>query len=287
MSIINPANKTLLLVIGAPRSGTTLLSGLLSESHDAYPMLPECTNITQAIQHYHNFVRYADVQRFTTYAGSPDQLAVPYRQLVKDLVGIALSHFEGKSYRHLVLKDPELSLLVDEIPLFFGENAKVVCIIRDPRSVLASMQKILQKKRSRVWRRFRETPSWNSFLEYLGQYTQASSLSGVIFNYYWCVHQSDLYKRGCIHVVRYEKIIEGDVGEFDRLDAYLGYPCGRKGFGKAHLPFDTRDDTFSNNYGKAINPHHGDFRHTLSKRQVRQVERLFAGFNQMYKWWLG
>jgi len=53
-------NKTNVLVIGAPRSGTSLLAGLLSAGEEASSMLPECTYITQIIQHFYNPLNYSD-----------------------------------------------------------------------------------------------------------------------------------------------------------------------------------------------------------------------------------
>lgn len=280
-----PAGHTLTVVIGAPRSGTTLLGGLLSEDAEAYPMLPECTSITQIIQHYHNFLHYGDAQRLAAYAVNAERLAPPYQQMVASLVGIALSHFEGQPYRHLVLKDPELTLLIDEIPRFFGDEAKVVAVVRDPRAVIASMAKVWRKKRSEAWQQFRKAPNWATLGGYLQAYTQSRSLAGMVFNYYWRLHQSALFQQGRIHVVSYEKIIAGDESEFQRLDTFLGYPCGRKGFGKVHFEFDRSDNTFSDNYGKAINPEQSNFRDTLGVLQVRHLQRLFGGFNQTYRWW--
>lgn len=181
----NSGFKSVLLIVGAPRSGTTLLSGLVSENAETYPMLPECTNITQIIQHYHNFVHYADSQRFRTYGVSPDRLIIPYRQMVNSLIDLAASNFEGQNYCHLVLKDPELSLLVDEIPNFFCKDVKVVCIVRDPRAVIASMIRVWQKKRAESWRLFRQSPSWTATGEYLQCIVRAKTLPGVVFNYYW------------------------------------------------------------------------------------------------------
>ena len=61
-------NITNVLMIGAPRSGTMLLAGLLSAGKEASPMLPESTYFTQIIQHCHSFPHYSDPQRFAAYA---------------------------------------------------------------------------------------------------------------------------------------------------------------------------------------------------------------------------
>lgn len=54
MNSVAPNN---VLVIGAPRSGATLIGGLLCAGDQSFPMLPECTYITQIIRHFHEFQR--------------------------------------------------------------------------------------------------------------------------------------------------------------------------------------------------------------------------------------
>jgi hypothetical protein len=99
------------LVIGAPRSGTTLLSGLLSAGKEASPMLPECTYITQIIQRYHDLLHYSDAQRFAAFAIDEPILTDMFRAMVDSMLVTVQSHFKGIDYRHLILKDPELTHL--------------------------------------------------------------------------------------------------------------------------------------------------------------------------------
>lgn len=139
--------KIKVLVIGAPRSGTTLLAGLLSADDQASPMLPECTYITQIIQHFHNLLHYSDPQRFAAYAIDEPTLVGMYRGMVDSMLKTVQSHFNEIDYRYLILKDPELTQLIDLIPRFFGEDSKTVCVVRDPRAVIASMLEVENKKK--------------------------------------------------------------------------------------------------------------------------------------------
>src|SRR5512146_756071 len=104
-----------ILVSGAPRSGTTLLGGLLSSGDQSFPMLPECSYITQIIRHFHDFLHYSDPQRFAAYAIDEATLSGMYERMVQDMLQTAWSHFKGMPYKYLILKDPELTLLVDLI----------------------------------------------------------------------------------------------------------------------------------------------------------------------------
>ncbi|HSB31258.1 MAG TPA: hypothetical protein VLD55_06615, partial [Candidatus Sulfobium mesophilum] len=99
------------------------------------------------------------------------------------------------------------------------------------------------------------------------------------------VHSSDLYKRGLVHIVRYENIVSRDEEEFRILEAFLGFPIGRDGFGKVHFDFDRRDPFYSTNYGKTIKTPTKDFRRGLKQSQIAKIEKMFSGYNALYKWW--
>lgn len=209
--------KTKVLVIGAPRSGTTLLAGLLSAGKEASPMLPECSHITAIIQHFHNILHYSDPQRFAAYAIDEPTLSGMYRGMVDSMLDTVQSHFNGIDYRYLILKDPELTPLIDLIPCFFGEDSKTVCVVRDPRAVIASMLEVESKKKN-PWSAWIKTPSRVTTSELLNQIFRTRRLIAYFFQYYWNVHESQLYKSGAAHVVRYEKIVARDEDEFKRLE---------------------------------------------------------------------
>jgi hypothetical protein len=198
--------------------------------------------------------------------------------MVRDMLLTACSHFKGMPYKHLILKDPELTLLVDLIPRFFGERSKVVCVVRDPRAVIASMVAVERGKRIALWSEFRRSAGWRVFYN-------KRSLAANIFNYYWKAHSADLFKSGAMHIVRFENIAARDEEEFQRLEAFLGFPVGRDGFGKVHFDFDRRDPFYSPNYGKTIKTPANDFRRILNKCQIAKIEKMFSGYNALYKWW--
>ena len=278
-------NKTNVLVIGAPRSGTTLLAGLLSTGKEASPMLPECTYITKIIQHYHNILHYSDRQRFAAYAIDESMLAGMYRAMVDSMLATVRSHIEKIDYRYLILKDPELSQLIDLIPLFFGEDSKTVCVVRDPRAVIASMLTIERKKKSELWSAWRKTPNWSTANDFVNQIFRERRLVSDFFMYYWRVQDSQLRKRGAAHIVSFEKIMARNEGEFRRLEGYLGFNIGREGFGKVHFDFDRADPTFSAGYGKAIQATSTDFRTILTHLQIRKIKAAYSGLNEIYGWW--
>lgn len=278
-------NRTNVLVIGAPRSGTTLLAGLLSAGKHASPMLPECTYITQIIRHYYNFLNYSDRQRFAAYAIDEKTLAKMYRSMVDTMLVTVESHFKKLDYRYLILKDPELTLLVEQIPIFFGEYCKIVCVVRDPRAVIASMQEVNRKKSKMLWSELRACRSLYALKNFARHKFLERELLTNTFTYYSAVHESDLYKNGDLHIVSYEKIVSRNEDEFKNLENYLGFSVGRDGFGEAFFDFDRTDPTFSSGYGKTIQPASTNFVKKLSRRKRVKIQAVFSGLNTIYKWW--
>jgi hypothetical protein len=279
------ADKANVLVIGAPRSGTTLLAGLLSAGKDASPMLPECTHITQVIQQCHNILHYSDPPRFAAYAINETVLVGMYRGMVNAMLDTVRSQIKDIAYRYLILKDPELSQLIDWIPTFFGEESKTICVVRDPRAVIASMLTIERRRRRDLWCAWRKTP--NHFLAHdlVNQVFRERRLISDFFMYYWKVQDSRLRKSGAAHVVSFERIMARDEDEFKRLEVYLGFAVGREGFGKIHFDFDRADPTFSDGYGRQIQETATDFKTVLTYLQIRKIKTAYSGLNEVYGWW--
>jgi hypothetical protein len=258
--LVYPYNLT--FVVGAPRSGTTVVGSLLSEGLAAYPMLPECTFVTQLIRHFHEIVNYSDRPRFEAFAKSQEDLINVFSPAIDGFIRTAHSHFSNKEAQELVLKDPELSLYVDCLPLFF-KQFKTVCIVRNPKDVISSFKKVFAKQ---------------------GRSMPFDDLIAMVFNYYWRVSESNLAKSGGVHFVQFERLLQQDESEFERLEQYLGYAVGRKGFGKVFFDFDRADATFSINYGKPL-AKSSEIKSDLGGREINKVEQVFPAYNALYNWW--
>jgi hypothetical protein len=228
------------------------------------PMLPECTFITQLIRHYHEITNYSDEQRFSAYAINQDNLAKIFSKSINGMALTAASHFEDLEFIHLILKDPELTLYLDQIPTFFGTDCKIVCVIRDPREVIASLYKVHMDKKENV---------------------NKDDLIADVFNYYWFSHQSELTRRGVVHFVRFEKITKKDESEFAKLESYLGYNVGRKGFGKRFFALDEFGTKNSEHYGKPISSEPSKEIHLLNHDFRKKIQVAFSGYNETYHWW--
>jgi hypothetical protein len=212
-------------------------------------MLPECTYLTKIIQLYYDILHYSDSQRFAAYAISEKVLTGMYQSMVDVMLATVQSHFNEIDYRYLILKDHELTPLVDLIPRFFGENSKVICVVRDPRAVIASMLEVERKKKRCLWGECIKKPSYYSIDNLVSQLFRERKLISDFFMYYWRVQESQLFKNGGIHLVHYDKIVALDEDEFQRLEDYVGFSIGRNGFGKTYFEFDRSDPTSSPGYG--------------------------------------
>jgi hypothetical protein len=248
--------------VGAPRSGTTVVGSLLSEGPSAFPMLPECTFVTQLIRQFHDIMKYADKPRFDAYAKTPTDLVNIFRPAIEGFIKAAHSHFTGIDARHLILKDPDLSPYVDCLQFFFTDF-KLVCVIRDPRDVVASLIKVYAKKGSQ-----------QTLEEVIAQ----------TFTYYRQISDSEIARAGRVHFIRFEKIMHKNEAEFSRLENFLGYAVGRQGFGKIFFEFDRNDATFSDNYGASLSPPIED-RSPLGQDGTSKVEKAFTNYNAIYHWW--
>jgi hypothetical protein len=265
--------KEAIMIIGAPRSGTTLLSGLITGNEKCYPNLPECTFITQIIKHYFDIVNYSDKERFSIYAKDKETLFSVYSSHVNNMLKIVLNNFEGPDYKYLVLKDPEVSLYIDLIPRFIPQS-KVIYIVRDPRYVVSSMLKVFVKKGL-------------FYSEHDGYYSDVNvtKVASDIYNYYHTIHESCLFKSGGVYVVKYEKLIEGLKSELAGLESYLGYELSGSAFERNSFEFDNADPTFSKNYGSNIVKPASDYHESISSSQIEDIESMFSGLNLLYEWW--
>jgi hypothetical protein len=248
--------------VGAPRSGTTVVGSLLSEGPSAFPMLPECTFVTQLIRQFHDVMKYADKPRFDAYAKTPADLVNIYRPAIEGFIKAAHSHFAGIDAQHLILKDPDLSPYVDCLQFFFTDF-KLVCVVRDPRDVVASSMKVNVKQ---------------------GSPRTLEEIITQTLTYYWQVSHSEIARAGRVHFIRFERIIRKDEAEFSRLEQFLGYSVGRQGFGKVFFEFNRDDATSSDNYGAPMSPPIED-RRPLGPDGASKVEKAFSDYNVIYHWW--
>jgi hypothetical protein len=137
--------KTLFLITGAPRSGTTWLNRELCLLKSAFPFIPECTLITEQVKLFHNIIHYCDKNRFEGYFGTKDKALKYFQKNIREMLKLVSKINYQNGSTKLILKDPSLALYLDDCRDLFP-NHKLIIIIRDPRDVLASLKKVFYRK---------------------------------------------------------------------------------------------------------------------------------------------
>lgn len=249
-------------VVGPPRSGTTLLAGLLCTAN-TYPLLPECSFLTNAIRQHTNIRLFSDQARREAYFRNEAALDALFGAFIRGLVSNAIEPFPRR--RHLVLKDPELTAFAQELPRFFTNPIRTICIVRDPRDVVTSLRRVAQQQSPNP------TPE---------------ETVNAAFDYYFKVHQlaQSPDPRNRIMIVRYEDIATGHTETFAELDKFVGYSVSRTGFGEVAYEFDRTDPTFSPLYGGVTRSDRIGIFRELSADVISNIQVVFSGVMAAYKY---
>ena len=261
-----------IFVVGVGRSGTTLLQALLS-SHPEIGGLPEtgffrryCLDrtleqmaqenrreeILATLQNDHRFMRVDGALNFVeSFFESSHEFSS--RQLFKFILnGIALK--QNTSF--VCDKDPRLVEYLPQLAQVFGEDARIVHIVRDPRAVLASKKKAeWSKDRSLLWHL---TANRSQFL---AGHMEGPKLFGT------------KYREIC-----YEKLTADPEGELRQLTSWLSVPFD----GAMLMHTESVNDLVSSeekqwkgNVYKPVDPGLNEkWKKELSPREIRSAESV-------------
>jgi hypothetical protein len=249
----------LLFVYGPARSGTTLLASLLARG-DAYPLLPECTIITAALAHRLTYLSVAaDQHRYKSYAIDDDTLDGYYRTLIDRFIDNAAASFP-RANKHLILKDPELCLIAEHVHRFISRPVKSVCIVRDPRDVIASMYEVRRRAGENA-------PDLGQIMMYI-----KSQYDGLI-------RALDVpHSANPTFLVRYEDLVNRDPDTIRRLEEFCGYALDIEDYEGVPTEALVTDSPFFKTtlLGPVLSERVGSHAAVLDAGQLQKVEDLFA-----------
>lgn len=257
-------SKSLIVISGPPRSGTTLVNRLLCASPKCAPFLPECSFITKGIEQYINVLLYADKERFSAYFSTHEECRACFQKCVGahlESLYIASPHIGG--HEHIVLKDPMLSYYLSQAQDLLPVGTRFVIMVRNPLAVVASMKKVVTKQKS----------GWN-----------IKAVADEIFNFYFHLHrtrEAEDITSACF--VRYEDLVLGNWGE---LESFLGFPVSDEfAVTKQKNEFDQADPFYSPFYKKPISNKRIDaWRGELSDLEISYVRDVFAGVMEYWQY---
>lgn len=258
---VSPPDQ-IIFCVGSPRSGTTVLASLLSGGEDAYPMFPECTFVTALVKLFHDIMYYSDKERFRFYAHDRTTLSNVFKQPVHGLIKNPIKNQPGKK-KNLILKDPELTLVMKELNSLVDIPFKVIGIMRDPRDVINSLINVRKKS---------------------GQSYDVGQLISYLLPYYRAMEEFEKNNKNFL-IVRYEDIVVCDDGTFSRIDKFVGYTISRESFKDVAFDIDNKDPTYSSSYGKGLNQKSvRKYKGNLSSSDIKKISKSFSYYLKKYNY---
>ncbi len=246
--------QSLLFIAGPPRSGTTLLSHLLNDPENTYPIFPECTYLTRVISLYHEILRYPDKTRYEAFIKDDVRLANLFRPTIDEMLRNAVSGLPQRKV--LVLKDPELSKEICALKDVVSLPFKIVCCVRDPRDVMVSWLTVREKQEGVV--NFEEEAS-------------------KIYSYFHgLMNGMDMYGDNVLKIVRYEDVVIHS--EFDQLTEFAGFKVGFVDRKASITGYDVSSPFYSEKYGKPVDAGSiGSYKKKLSDDEESYINAMFSG----------
>lgn len=256
------SQQKLVFLAGPPRSGTTWLNREICNHPGWSGFLPECTLLTQQIALYRSTKRFCEPTRFEAYLGNVDNLAATYRPMMTQMLALAVSLNGYSENDVLVLKDPELSLCLDELVDILPDH-RLICIVRDPRDVIASVKNVAKRKRE-AWN-LDKTAAW-------------------IFSYYSGLQNHRPNAGPNTLFVRYEDLVAGQLAT---VRQFLGQSAEAVAENpdaiKAKL--DPSDPFFSELYLKPTTQQKvGSYAKDLTKDEIAHINKVFAGVMKTWRY---
>lgn len=259
--------KQLNILFGPPRSGTTLLNGLVAQS-PSYPMLPECS-VFHHLMILHNTLQKTedtDIARFGAYFGERKKLDRFTSDALASIIKNVLDNRMEKR-RYLTLKDPILTLHLKDLHRVLRRldvRCKLLGIVRDPRAVVCSLSKVHERQG----------------LSASDAFQQACM---DLQPYFLAMISIAAWQKKNIQIVKYEDLVLEKEQAFQNLHRYLGYAIKRIPYNEKGYLFSDQvkaDPFFVQNYeiNRFLPETANKWLEILSPEQIKYIEELFAPF---------
>ncbi len=130
-----------IFVGGAERTGTTLMQLLLCQGAGTNPFVREANYFRRLVEAYAE----ARTLAYTwDYFDSVDDLRQYHAGLTRQFLDRTRARFPGTV--HLVLKEPTLTQQFPALAELLGDEARFVCMVRDPRDTIGSLLTVAERQ---------------------------------------------------------------------------------------------------------------------------------------------
>jgi len=217
------------LIVGAPRTGTTMTQNLLCTLKDTMPALPEITPFISILEAFRKSVRLDELNGGAFFGG---QEAVR-QHFQKFLEGIVCGMEDRYGGSLAVLKSPYLARFLPELATLLPDFVFVV-LIRYPPLVVQSMRTWGDKMRRDGKSHLYNEGDYEAIAEHIREYYAPA----------FKVRDITIARR--IRFVRYEDLLARDEKTIENLLSFIGRQGG-------HLNFDTPFEHSTLDYRNADN----------------------------------
>lgn len=247
--IFGPKYRVPIFIIGAPRSGTTLLNLHLAQGK-SHRYFPECNAISALISTYGK-TKYLDDSRLKAYFGSSEEAAEHYAKLVRLSIERLLRDEPKRQY--VTLKDPYLTL--DARNIFdIAPDAHVFIMYRPPHATVASTARVTGAVDADVL-----IPFYKAMSSFANKQRHNPRL----------------------HVVYYDRLVADPMPRLEAIGRILGYDCSTV----KQYPDDLRGSAFSTEktfkpITAAVTPSNIDMSLDAFSSQVAYFDRMESWFDR-------
>ncbi|WP_457651486.1 sulfotransferase [Rhodocaloribacter sp.] len=267
---------------GGARTGTTLMQILLSQAETTNDMAPEAHYLRCLIASY-RLAKNSLTHQIPQFFDDADDFRTFNAGIIERFVTRTRRRFSDA--RHLVLKDPEMTKSFPDL-FELMPAARFICMVRDPRDVVASLLRVGEKMLAK---------GRNDFVAAATRARDVGRLCRYFTGFYaplWPERDERFWERTLF--VRYEDLVTNPEGVLEDVQAFTGLDLAHvtqsDDFDTGTVDYSARTDSpwFSKLYGKGISGARiGVYDGALSSEEIALVEHLCADFFKLFSYAAG